>query len=272
MSAVLSAACKLHGGNDMSTPSATVPVRLATGALLFVVLSIPAPVAAQTPTHVRVVNGPARVQQWYRPTDVLTQLERGTTLMVLNREDKFYWVVLPRDGYGTERSGWIRISDVEPVADPALERRSAPPSAAALPASSAAPDAVTITERHADAAPASSVRRYTFSDVHFDRDRHALRPADLEALRGTVTALKDDPSLTLTIEGHTCSLGSKAHNHALGALRAEAVRKYLVSEGISADRLHTVSRGEEDPAYDNAREETRRLNRRVAVVPAAATN
>jgi len=44
------------------------------------------------------------------------------------------------------------------------------------------------------------------------------------------------------------------------------VRDYLVSQGIAADRLHTASRGENQPKYDNSHEETRRLNRRVAFV------
>ena len=44
------------------------------------------------------------------------------------------------------------------------------------------------------------------------------------------------------------------------------MKDYLVSQGISADRLRTVSYGEERPKYDNSREETRRLNRRAALV------
>ena len=48
--------------------------------------------------------------------------------------------------------------------------------------------------------------------------------------------------------------------------RANAVRDYLISRGITADRLQTISYGEERPKYDNAREETRRLNRRAALV------
>jgi outer membrane protein OmpA-like peptidoglycan-associated protein len=54
---------------------------------------------------------------------------------------------------------------------------------------------------------------------------------------------------------------------ALGGRRATAVRDFLVSQGISADRLHTASHGEAQPKHDNAHEETRRLNRRVAFVP-----
>jgi outer membrane protein OmpA-like peptidoglycan-associated protein len=45
-----------------------------------------------------------------------------------------------------------------------------------------------------------------------------------------------------------------------------AVRQYLQSRGIGADRMTTISYGEERPKYDNAREETRRLNRRAAMI------
>ena len=48
--------------------------------------------------------------------------------------------------------------------------------------------------------------------------------------------------------------------------RAHAVRDYLTSRGIGANRFRTVSYGEERPKHDNAREETRRLNRRAALL------
>ena len=110
------------------------------------------------------------------------------------------------------------------------------------------------------------VRSYTFEDVHFDFDRYTLRPEATRVLDEAVTALQQDPMLRLTIEGHTCNIGTAEYNLALGERRAAAVRDYLVSRGISADRLQTVSYGEERPKYDNAREETRRLNRRAALV------
>jgi outer membrane protein OmpA-like peptidoglycan-associated protein len=81
-----------------------------------------------------------------------------------------------------------------------------------------------------------------------------------------VAAMQQDPSLRLTIEGHTCNIGTAEYNLALGNRRANAVREYLVSRGVATDRLNTVSYGEERPKYDNAREETRRLNRRAALV------
>ncbi len=56
----------------------------------------------------------------------------------------------------------------------------------------------------------------------------------------------------MEIEGHTCNIGTAEYNLALGDRRANAVRDYLVSRGVTADRLRTVSYGEERPKYDNA--------------------
>ena len=107
---------------------------------------------------------------------------------------------------------------------------------------------------------------YTFEDVHFDFDRYSLRPEATRVLDEAITAMRDDATLRLTIEGHTCNIGTAEYNLALGDRRANAVRDYLTSRGVTADRLQTVSYGEERPKYDNAREETRRLNRRAAMV------
>jgi peptidoglycan-associated lipoprotein len=109
-------------------------------------------------------------------------------------------------------------------------------------------------------------RIYTFEDVHFDFDRYSLRPEATRVLDEAVTAMQQDATLRLTIEGHTCNIGTAEYNLALGDRRANAVRDYLTSRGVAAARLQTVSYGEERPKYDNAREETRRLNRRAAMV------
>jgi len=107
---------------------------------------------------------------------------------------------------------------------------------------------------------------YTFEDVHFDFDRYTLRPEALRVLEQAVTAMKEDATLRLTVEGNTCSIGTAEYNLALGERRANAVRDYLTSNGVAATRLQTVSYGEEKPKHDNSREETRRLNRRAALV------
>ena len=109
------------------------------------------------------------------------------------------------------------------------------------------------------------VKNYTFEDVHFDFDRYTLRSEATRVLDEAVSALREDPALRIEIEGHTCNIGTAEYNLALGDRRANAVREYLVSRGVSADRLRSISYGEERPKYENAREETRRLNRRAAL-------
>ena len=108
-------------------------------------------------------------------------------------------------------------------------------------------------------------KEYTFEDVHFDFDRYSLRTEATRILDEAVKAMQADSSLRLTLEGHTCNIGTTEYNLALGERRSNAVRDYLASRGIGADRLSTVSYGEERPKHDNSREETRRLNRRAAL-------
>lgn len=111
-----------------------------------------------------------------------------------------------------------------------------------------------------------AVKDFVFEDVHFDFDRYTLRPEATRILDEAIKALQENTNLRLQIEGHTCNIGTAEYNLALGERRASAVRDYLSSRGIGADRLSTVSYGEERPKHDNSREETRRLNRRGALV------
>ena len=111
-----------------------------------------------------------------------------------------------------------------------------------------------------------AVKEFVFEDVHFDFDRYSLRPEATRALDEAIKTLQANPELRLEIEGHTCNIGTSEYNLALGERRATSVREYLAGRGIGADRLRTVSYGEERPKHDNAREETRRLNRRAALL------
>jgi OOP family OmpA-OmpF porin len=112
----------------------------------------------------------------------------------------------------------------------------------------------------------AAVREITFEDVHFGFDRSELRPEALAELDKAITALRENPTMRLEIEGHTCNIGTNEYNLALGERRARAVRDYLVSRGVAADRLRTTSYGEERPKHDNTSEDTRRLNRRAALI------
>jgi outer membrane protein OmpA-like peptidoglycan-associated protein len=106
----------------------------------------------------------------------------------------------------------------------------------------------------------------TFEDVYFDFDRSTLRPDALRLLDDAIAKLQANPGRNIVIEGHTCNIGTAEYNLALGERRARSVMEYLTSRGVTAGRLETRSYGEERPKFDNAREETRRLNRRAALV------
>ena len=251
-----------------------MPLKMSVGALLVAICVPASSVHAQTPAQVRVINGPAPIQRWLNgpATEVLREVETGTTLDVLERDMDWFWVIAPPDIHGTRKPGWIRASHVEPVVARAAAMTPVPDHSAERAGPAGVPpaeDKVTITEKRdeAAAAPAKPTSgRPAFEDLHFDRDGSVLRPEDMELLQAAVSALKDDPSLVVNITGYTCSLGTTAHNQVLGVRRANAVKDYLVSQGIAADRLHTRSQGESDARHDNAHEDTRRLNRRVALV------
>jgi outer membrane protein OmpA-like peptidoglycan-associated protein len=105
-----------------------------------------------------------------------------------------------------------------------------------------------------------------FEDVHFDFDSYRLRPNALPLLEPVIAALQNNPAMRLDVEGHTCSIGTAEYNLALGERRANSVRAYLVSRGLAAERIFTISHGEERPAHDNAQESTRQLNRRAVLI------
>lgn len=106
----------------------------------------------------------------------------------------------------------------------------------------------------------------TFEDVHFDFDRSSLRPEAIMILDRAVMTLQSNPTLTVTIEGHTDSVGTAEYNLSLGERRANAVRDYLLNRGIAASRLRTVSYGEERPIADNGTDAGRAMNRRAHFV------
>ena len=261
-------------------------------ALIAIAVCLPSTAAAQTkvPNYVRVMINAERVMRWLGPrTDVIMVVDQGTTLEVLDFDSDAdsYWVVLPPDLHGTRKVGWIRAIAVEPyVAQQAAQvvpsggpseapRNDAQAQALVTPppsATGAAEDGVSLTVGRVAAAsipaePTGVKNSYAFEDVHFERGRFSIRNEDLDRLRAAAAALKEDPSLVMTIEGHTCSLGPGPYNVALGNRRANAVKEFLVSTGVPAERLFTVSQGETHAEHDNSREETRRLNRRVALVP-----
>lgn len=102
--------------------------------------------------------------------------------------------------------------------------------------------------------------------VHFEFDKSRLLPEAKEMLKRNADKLKANPSAEFVIEGHTCSIGAKGYNQQLGLRRALAAKKFLIEQGIAADRMEIISYGEDRPAHDNKTKEGRKLNRRADFV------
>ena len=100
-------------------------------------------------------------------------------------------------------------------------------------------------------------------DVNFDFDRYDLRPDAREILKENAAWLKANPQVRAEIEGHCDERGTDEYNLALGAKRADSVKRYLVDLGISAERLSTVSYGEELPLCKEQNEICWAKNRRA---------
>jgi peptidoglycan-associated lipoprotein len=105
-------------------------------------------------------------------------------------------------------------------------------------------------------------------DAYFDYDKADIRPDARVALSTTADFLKRAPSIKVIIEGHCDERGSTEYNLGLGDRRASAVKQYLVSLGVSADRLSTVSFGKEKPFCTEHNEACWQQNRRGHFVKA----
>jgi peptidoglycan-associated lipoprotein len=100
------------------------------------------------------------------------------------------------------------------------------------------------------------------SEIHFDLDSADIREGDKQILTKNADALKKFDFLRVTIEGHCDERGTVEYNLALGERRAKAALDYLVSLGVGADRLKTVSYGKEVPLCQQASEDCWARNRR----------
>ncbi len=102
--------------------------------------------------------------------------------------------------------------------------------------------------------------------VFFDFNSAQVRGSNKETLRRQAEWLKRHPSINVTIEGHADERGTREYNIALGERRASAVRDFLISEGVSANRISTISYGKEHPEYLGSNEAAWSKNRRAVTV------
>jgi peptidoglycan-associated lipoprotein len=109
--------------------------------------------------------------------------------------------------------------------------------------------------------------------VHFDYDRSDIKEEDRGTLQRQATWLQRYPQVRVTVQGHCDERGTREYNLALGARRANAVKEYLVSLGVSSARLETISYGKERPVCTESDENCWAQNRRgVSVISGAASS
>lgn len=101
---------------------------------------------------------------------------------------------------------------------------------------------------------------------YFEFDRAVIGPDDLASLEMHATVLRNNRDRSVVIEGHCDERGTREYNLALGERRADAVRAYLTSAGVSPRQIETVSYGEERPEDPGHTEASWARNRRAVMI------
>jgi len=143
----------------------------------------------------------------------------------------------------------------------------APPPAAATPAPAPAPVTSSIIPGSAE-----DLRVNVGDTVHFALDQYNVEETDKALLGRQAAWLQRYPAVRVTIEGHADERGTREYNLALGARRANAVKEYLVSQGVSTGRVETVSYGKERPICTSSDEGCWSQNRRGVTIVSGGAN
>lgn len=101
--------------------------------------------------------------------------------------------------------------------------------------------------------------------IYFDYDSSEINPEYIPVMRNHATYLGTDTSRRVTLEGHTDERGTREYNLALADQRADAVRRFMIAEGVLPDQMATLSYGEERPTDGGHSEAAWRQNRRVII-------
>lgn len=188
---------------------------------------------------------------------LVTILLLTTVAVGANAEDTGYWrasdgALLLNGAGGCWRSGSWTPAQAVAECDPDLM----PKTAAAVPPPVARAEPVVVGEKVT-----------IDSHVLFDFDKSEIKPEGREALNEAVRKLNSaGPGFQLVVStGHADSTGSTAYNTDLSQRRADAVKDYLVSNGVDSSDIKTIGMGESNPSADNATAEGRAENRRVEI-------
>lgn len=99
--------------------------------------------------------------------------------------------------------------------------------------------------------------------IHFDYDKYNVKAEDQANMKGTAAAVQAAAGKNVVIEGHCDERGSTEYNIALGDRRAKSAKSYLQNLGVGADRMSTISYGEERPSCNQHNESCWLQNRRA---------
>lgn len=113
--------------------------------------------------------------------------------------------------------------------------------------------------------PIAKGEEFVFENIFFDFDKHELKPESMSSLKRLVNFLKINYHVNIYINGHTDNVGTAAYNDVLSMRRAEAVKSYLLSQGIGSGRAIPVGKGGREPIRPNDTSENRALNRRITI-------
>jgi OmpA-OmpF porin, OOP family len=143
----------------------------------------------------------------------------------------------------------------------------APPKPVEAPKAVVAPPAAPPVAPRPPAPPAGpTIEKVTFAaDAFFDVNKSVLKPEGKAKLDDLVSKLGGITLEVIIAVGHTDSDGSDAANQKLSVRRSEAVKAYMVSKGIEANRVYTEGKGEKQPVADNKTKEGKAKNRRVEI-------
>jgi peptidoglycan-associated lipoprotein len=99
--------------------------------------------------------------------------------------------------------------------------------------------------------------------IHFDFNKYNIRPDAKTVLEGDAKVLNENPNVKVQVAGYCDDRGSVEYNLALGEKRAQSAKDYLVTLGVAADRLSTISYGKSDPIDPQNNEKAWAMNRRA---------
>ena len=101
--------------------------------------------------------------------------------------------------------------------------------------------------------------------VYFDFDKFTLSTKSIQTLKSVVRAMNENPNMPITISGHADERGTREYNLALGQRRGDAVKDYLLLNGINDNRVTVKSFGEEYPLVKGSNEASWSKNRRAEI-------